>query len=104
MSAPVAMGDLFDLPQTWQAFAEQVEPLELDFTTHQGHVVALRGTATIQPARKRIAVRADGPVWRAGLCGSKVADVLRCAVRDRLIGSQDLRAAVGMDYQIGVEQ
>lgn len=93
--------DLFTtLPASWAPWAEHTESLELELMTESGEVVALQGRVTAWPSNRRMFVESLGGCTAAGLDAWGVSEALRCAVRDRLIGSEQIRGAVTDGYTV----
>lgn len=73
------------------------EPLRLDFSTDLG-VVELKGIASVRDDARAVVVLANATAPTMSL--ERCSDALRCAVRDGLIGSDGVRAAVLDGYSV----
>lgn len=94
--------DLFmHLPTSWAKFSEHTEMLELSFATHSGKEVTLRGTAHAYPDTRRVFIDTHGGCSESGLSLWEVAEVLTGAVLDGRIGTDVLRRAVELQWEIG---
>lgn len=94
--------DLFTtLPAAWAPFAEHTETLELEMLTRDGRHVTLQGRVTAWPDTRRMFVEGLGGCPAAGMDAFEVASAMRCAVRDRLVGSEQIQGAVLDGYRIG---
>lgn len=79
---------------------EYEEALEVDFTTHSGEVVILRGKA-IDFGKPGVWIELGSGCEKAGLDAEAVTGILARCVLDGRIGSDRLRTAIELGWDVG---
>ena len=78
---------------------EHVETLALDLTTHDGSVVLVEGRASVWEQTRVVFVDVP-PACRTVVDPFAASTMLQHAIRDRLIGSDVVRAAVERGFAV----